>query len=475
MKEALDLNQNLHLTQRLSPRQVQFVRLLEMTSPEFEEEVRRQLDDNPALETDDDHYESADGAEASDAGTTEPESGADEYDPNDDPIERYQGGGDKSEYSWQLADDGADLNTYLLSQLREMDLAAPIDKIAKYIVGNLDANGYLTRTLAAMANDIAIDGGGEVTMDQMQQAFAVVRALDPAGVGAIDLRDCVLLQLRRVKPSSLPLKIAIEIVADYFDLLSKKHYDRLQSLLGLQDDAELRKAIDIIRSLNPKPGSVVSGGALQQRMAQLTPDVGVDVADGRVSVWIASSVPHLQIERSFDMDSVSKPRNKNEREAQAFIKLKRDDAEAFISAIRQRNSTLLSVTEAIARRQIDFFKTGDKAVIRPMILRDIAQDTGLDMSMVSRATAGKYVATDMGIFPLKMFFNEASADKPDTSAHQLLHMLKQVIDAEDPNHPLSDREIQLAMEEKGVKMARRTVTKYREKLGLPVGRLRKKL
>lgn len=472
MNEVLDLSQNLQTVQRLSPRQVQFARLLEMTAPEFEEEVQRQIDDNPALEVAAEN-EPADGhdMEGDDGAIAERA----DFDPDDDPIENYSRPSSATEYTWQIPDEGPELNAYLANQLGEMELPEPIDKIALYIAGNVDANGYISRSLSAMANDIAITTGIDATPEQMREAFQAVRRLEPAGVGAIDLRDCILLQLRRIPNASLSLKIAIEIVENYFDLLSKKHYDRLQSLLGLKGNEELRKALDLIKTLNPKPGSIISGGVLTQKMAQLTPDVGIDVDGNRVSVWVASSIPQLQIEKSFEIDAAAKPKTRGEREAQAFIKLKRDDAEAFIMAIKQRNSTLMAVSEAIARRQIDFFRTGDQSLIRPMVLRDISGDTGFDLSVISRATAGKYVATEMGIFPLKMFFNESAANEPDTSSHQLMHLMREIIEAEDKNHPLSDREIQSAMEAKGVTMARRTVTKYREKLGLPVGRLRKKI
>lgn len=472
MKETLDLSQSSQMVQRLSPRQVQFARLLEMNALEFEEEVHRQIDDNPALEVVDGEY----GAEASESARVDDSADASaDFDPNDDPIDRYPRSSESSPSEWQIADDGPDLAAYLSDQVNELRLPHPIDKIALYIVGNLDSNGYLTRSLAAMADDLAINAGIDVSAEQMQQAFAEVRKLDPAGVGAIDLRDCILLQLKRIAPTSLPLRIAIEIVSDYFDLLSKKHYERLQSLMGLSGQQQLREAIDLIRSLNPKPGSTLSASSMAQRLSQITPDVAVEVANGRVSVSVASSIPQLQIEKSFSVDSEAKPKSRAQKEAQAFIKLKHDDAEAFISAIKLRNNTLVAVTEAIARRQIDFFKTGDKSTIRPMVLRDIASDTGLDMSVISRATAGKYVSTPVGIYHLKIFFNEASASEPDTSAHRLMHMIQQIIQAEDPAHPLSDRAIQDALEAKGIAMARRTVTKYREKLGLPVGRLRKKL
>lgn len=464
MKEQLDIQQSQQLTQRLSPRQVQYARLLEMTAPEVEEEVLRQLDDNPALEVIDVDEPQPDDYEAQAA----------DPDYDDDPADRIPAGR-ADVASWQAQDDaGTDLTTYLSEQIGQTLVEGDIKRLALYIIGNLDANGYLTRTLASMADDIAFATGRETDMADMRRAFALVRELDPAGVGAVDLRDCMLLQLDRRQPVTLELKAAREIVADYFDLLSKKHYDRLAAQMGI-DSATLADALEIIRSLNPKPGSAMAQSSTDMRLSQITPDVAVECQDGRVHVSLVSNLPHLQIERAFDILSAEPPRTKREREAQAFIKLKRDDAEAFIAALRQRGATLIDVTEAIARRQADFFATGDPARLRPMILKDIAADTGYDLSTISRATAGKYVATDLGVYPLKMFFNEAPTDDADTSSHEMMHAIKAIVDAEDKRHPLSDLAIEQEMLAKGYKIARRTITKYREKMGIPVGRLRKSI
>lgn len=454
--------QSQQLTQRLSPRQVQYARLLEMTAPEVEEEVLRQLDDNPALEA----------IDANEPSTDDYEALASEPDYDDDPADRMPT--HRADVAtWQAQDDsGTDLSAYLSEQIGQTLVDRVIKRLALYIIGNLDANGYLTRTLASMADDIAIATGRDVDMDDMRKAFALVRELDPAGVCAVDLRDCMLLQLDRRKPLTLDLKAAREIVADYFDLLSKKHYERLASQMGIDSDT-LAGALDIIRSLNPKPGSAMAQSSIDMRLAQITPDVSVECQDGRVAVSLVSHLPNLQIEKTFEYDATEAPRNKREREAQAFVKLKRDDAEAFIAALRQRGATLVNVTEAIAKRQADFLASGDSSRLKPMILKDIAADTGYDISTVSRATAGKYVATDLGIYPLKMFFNEAPTEDADTSSHEIMHAIKAIVEAEDKRHPLSDLAIEQKMRAKGYQIARRTITKYREKMGIPVGRLRK--
>lgn len=492
MKQGLDIEQSLQTVQRLSPRQVQFVRLLEMTGPEVEDEVRRQIDDNPALEvSEDDSDRQAEDYDTNshdeDYGETSTIDSASDYniDPDDDPADYPRpspGSADNDYFTPQIADDSQDLYTYLRAQIGEMEMPDLTRQIALYIIGNLDDNGYITRQLGAMADDIAIATGVDVTREMMKEAFGIVRSLDPAGVGAVDLRDCLLIQLRRIHPATLTSRIATDIIDHYFDLFSKMHYDRLQAQLGLNDNEEMRKAIDLIRTLNPKPGSGISPSQSMLRSIHITPDVQAEMSDdGRVSVSLVSRIPTLQIERSFSVDA-DPPQKKDgsllnamHKQAQAFVKLKRDEAESFINALKQRSNTLLSVTEAIVKLQSDFFRTADPSKLRPMILKDVAAATGLDISVISRATAGKYVATNSGVYPLKMFFNEATQDDSDTSTHKILHDLQTIIDGEDKRHPLSDEALKDAMLEKGFNLARRTVTKYREKLGIPVGRLRKEL
>ncbi len=480
MKEAINIEQSQQTVQRLSPRQVQFVRLLEMNSPEIEDEVRRQLDDNPALEV----------VEPGDAHSPDTDETYDEAsstyddsintDPDDDPAD-YQHAGRPSrdtDFAPQIADDSVDLYDYLTLQLGQIDLPQLTQYIAQYIIGNIDENGYLTRSLTEMGDDISISTGIDITYKQMTEAYSVVKSLDPPGVGAVDLRDCLLIQLRRLKPETKEIKIAIEIIEHNFDLLSKKHYDRLRAQLDVSSE-EMRQALELIRSLNPKPGSGLAPSQTMLRQSHITPDVTLEFRDdNRATVSLTSSLPQLQVERTFVSDpdvspNLSGTAAQTAKQAQAFVKLKREEAESFISALKQRSNTLLTVTEAIARIQSEFFQTGDKSKLRPMILKDIANLTGLDISVISRATAGKYVATDIGIFPLKMFFNEPTNEDTELSTHKIQKELQTIIDHEDKRHPLSDEALKEALEKKGYKLARRTVTKYREKLGLPIGRLRK--
>ncbi|MCC8113707.1 MAG: RNA polymerase factor sigma-54 [Bacteroidales bacterium] len=471
MKEYLSMEQTQRLAQRLSPRQVLHARVLEMTQPELEEELRRQLDDNPALEA-----EYAPEAKPEEEAATQeaPEIEADE-DPADYGYPSSQGPAE--EYTFQIPADAPDLYDSLNAQAGELNVDDEMHDLMTFIIGNLDDNGYLTRTLRAVADDMAVATGREIAMDRMREAFELVRSLDPAGVGAVDLRDCLLLQLDRMRPNSLELRMAREIVDHYFDLLSKKHYERLASSIGLSDQDDMRDALKLIRSLNPKPGSAIELSGTSMRLGHISPDVAVEEDDnGRFTVSVLSRLPQLQIESTFAVDlPLETLQNKRAREAQAFIRSKRDEAEAFISALKNRSMSLLLVTRAIVARQPEFFRTGDQAKLRPMVLKDVSEDTGMDLSSISRATAGKYVAAPTGVYPLKMFFNEAPREDSDTSSHELMQALKEIIEHEDPRRPMSDQALWEVLESKGYKLARRTLTKYREKLGIPVARLRKKL
>ncbi len=478
-KGSLQLEQAQQTVQRLSHRQVMFVRVLEMSGPELEDEIRRQLDDNPALET----------VESMEPTVAQEDKGPDSQDQDymgdnqdDDPADYIDKRSNSGEYSFasaQIADDVPDLFTILIRQLGEMEMPELTRQLAQYIVGNIDENGWTTRTLSEMADDVTIATGREITHDQMLEAFSIVRTLDPPGVGAVDLRDCLLLQLRRLEQKNQVVETAETIIDEYFDLFSKRHFDRLQAYMNISHE-EMEAALKLIRSLNPKPGSAVAVSASALRLNQMTPDVAVDVSDdGIASVSLINNLPQLQIEKNFTLDptSSSLPASSTlasmKRKAQVFVKHKRDEAEDFINALKQRSSTLLKVAEAIVSMQPDFFMSGDTSKIRPMILKDVEARTGLDISTISRATTGKYIATNTGTYPLKMFFNEAAQDDSDTSKHLIMHELQKIIENEDKLHPMSDDDIQKQLAQQGYNLARRTVAKYREKLGIPVKRLRK--
>ncbi len=480
MEESLSLSMQQKLQQRLTPQQVQFVKMLEMTGPEVEDEVRRAVDENPALEVND-----------SDSAQSSPQDDGEEFTEsaeqmqladykNEDDIPSYRL--ESNNYS---ADDayfepvaiasGDTLIDSLKSQLAEQELTERQLAIGEYIIGNIDDNGYLARDLASMENDLAIQGI-DVSMAELKAIFEEIRNLDPAGVGAVDLRDCLLLQLRR-RQSSTALAHATEIIEDYFDLFSKKHYDRLCSLMNISSD-ELKDAMAIIRLLNPKPGSQVNGTSIEDKSRHIVPEFSVEVEDdGEITLSLLNNLPELQIEESFTMETLDSAikMSRRDREAQAFIKQKRDEASGFIRILKMRQETLYRVMSAIVRLQRDFFLSDDESLIRPMILKDIAGLTGYDLSVISRATAGKYVATASGIYPLKLFFNERPKEDDDVSSHEILAAIKEIIAAEEKQHPLSDEAITALLVKRGYDIARRTVAKYREKLGFPVARLRREI
>lgn len=478
MSEQLKIEQQAKLQQRLNPRQVIFGRYLEMTTPEIEDEVRRIIDENPALEVvSEQPRDMADSTDEETFGESAEQLQLADYGSEDDvPTHRLEASGSHSGGhfgDYLSVGEDTSLMQVLMEQLTDIDLDERERKIAEYIIGNLDDNGYMTRSLSDIADDVAIAEGFTPDMNEVKEVFAKVRHLDPAGVGAVDLRDCLLLQIDRY-PTTLTTKIAREIIADWFDLFSKKHFEQLCVHLGI-DQKEMHAALDFIKGLNPKPGALIDGNSLNDRLRHIIPDFAVDIdSDGVATVSLLNNIPELAIEDSFKIDDLPAATNRRDTEAMAFIKRKHDDAAAFIDVLKMRSETLLAVMRAIVKIQHRFFETNDRSTIRPMIIKDIAAQTGLNISVISRAAAGKYVLTSQGVYPLKMFFNERPKDDADTSSHEILGALSKIIEDEDKAHPLSDEALSDKLAAQGYDIARRTVTKYRERLGLPVARLRKK-
>ena len=481
MKESLSQSLEQRLQLRLSPMQMRLVRMLEMTEPEIEEEVRREVDDNPALEVVDTPVAGEEPTETY-GESAEQMQLADYRDEDDIPpyrLEANNRSADDVRFEPVAVAAGESLMESLMSQLAETDLSQRQLAIARYIVGNIDDNGYMTRTLPQIDDDLAIDAGIEVDMAEIKDIFARIRTLDPAGVGAYDLRDCLSLQLRRM-PDSEAVRTAREIVDNYFDVFSLRHFDRLGSLLGISRES-LREADEVIRSLDPKPASRFGESDADDRARHIVPDFYVEVdRNDRITVSMPGSLPELAIERSFDVDDEVSVADTGEtsmrkREALSFISSKRRDASDFIELLRLRRVTLMKVMEAIARWQREFFLSEDESRLRPMVLKDIAGAIGMDISVVSRATAGKYVATQGGVYPLKFFFNERVSEDEDASSREILSALRVLIQEEAPSSPLSDDALTARLTEMGYNLARRTVAKYRERLGIPVARLRKKL
>ena len=478
--ERIDLTQEQVQIQTLSPIQVQFVRVLGMSGPAVEEEVRCALQENPALEKCEDGEDSFDAFDREDSDSDGDDSmmsgdysGDDDYS-DDDPIDRYNGNNhsaDDTYYTRTVVAPVDGLVDSLDSQLGELDIDDRQKIIGEYIVGNIDNSGYMTRQLQDIADDMAFQSI-DVSVAEVKYMFDKVRTLEPAGIGAVDLRDCLLLQLCRKEVTHI-VKIATEMVKNYFDLYSKKHYETIRRQMSISEE-ELLEADNLIKSLNPKPGSVFGGGSDQE--IYITPDFRVEVDDDEVIHIVAlNRIPELQIESSFSAKNDEKNLSRSEKEAQAFRKRYRDEASTFIQVLKMRQQTLMEVMTAIVKIQREFFLTQDERHIRPMILKDINELTGKDLSVISRATSNKYVEIGCGTYPLKFFFNERPKDDDDASLFEIKAKLQEIIDGENKKRPLCDEAISKLCEEKGYRIARRTVAKYREQMGIPVARWRKQI
>lgn len=476
MKESLQLNQKQKLHQVLSPLQVQFVRVLEMNGPEIEDAVERELEENPALEVDSDTHP-ADSDDNTFNETAEDIQLADFRNEDDIPSYRFEAHNHSAEdraFEPVAVQGGGSLMEQLNSQLAQMDLTDKQLRIAHIITGNLDDNGYMTRSINAIADDAAINEGIDTNPQEVKEVWEMVRTLEPTGVGAVDLRDCLLLQLK-AKPQTQDVKVAREIVEHNFDLLSRMDFNKLRRALKVNEE-QLRDAMGVIRSLDPKPGGAsLPGESGEEKMRHITPDFIVENEGGALNLIIPNRIPALQVEKSFaDADvEISEATPERQAEAKAFIRSRREDAASFIKALGMRNETLTRVMSAIMKIQRQFFLTDDEHTLKPMILKDISELTGYDISVVSRATSGKYVATRQGIYPLKFFFSERPKENSDTSSHEVMAALKSLIDGENKKNPLSDEAIAESLKSQGYDIARRTVAKYREKAGIPVARLRR--
>lgn len=472
MEDTLKLSLEQKMQQRLSPLQVMYGKMLEMNGPEVEDEVARALDDNPALEAVDRVDEPA---EESGYDETSDEIQAADYRSEEEmPFNspRESSAKDINPLETMTADTSVTLFDTLSDQLADYDLDERQMLVARYVIGNIDDNGYLTRSASSLAYDIEEHTGIAVPVPEIRGIIDIVRSFEPAGIAAVDLRDCLLLQLHRRKPDPT-VEIATEIITHYFDFFSRKHYDRLSSALGITGD-QLREAIKLIVSLNPKPASGLAGNSADDRTRHIVPDFNVEVDDGNtVTLTLLNNIPELQIESSFNLPD---PKLSGNSSADLFIRQKRDEAAEFIRVLRMRQETLYNVMKAIVKIQREFFlNADDETLIRPMILKDIAALTNYDLSVISRATAGKYVATAYGIYPLKHFFNERPKEDEDASTHEIAAVLKEIVDSEDKRKPLSDEALTERITARGYDIARRTVAKYREKLGIPVARLRKEM
>lgn len=472
--QHLGLEMRQALQQGLAPLQLQYARLLAMPGPEVEEEVARALDDNPALEAAPD----ATPVTAPDAPAGAPADAWYRYHTNN-----RSAADDTDDERWepQLAAPAESLAESLDRQLGELPLTPRERRVAREVTGNLDGAGYLRRDPADIALDLALEPGlDDVDTPEVRRAWATVRSLDPPGVGAIDLRDCLLLQIDADPrtPASPPRALAREILAHYFDLFSAMNLAALADALNASS-ADIDAAIAAIRTLNPKPGGAIDAEARQAIAPDLLvePDPASSVDSPRFSIQLLASIPELQVAESFSPraeESLRRSPGAPRHSASDFIRSKRRDAELMMQALAMRSATLTRVMKAIVKLQQRFFVTEDPADLRPMILRDVAALTGDDLSVVSRATAGKYVATPRAVYPLKHFFSVRPKPGDEaSSARAIEQALRAAIEAEDSSAPLTDDALAALLQSQGHDIARRTVSKYRERLGYPTARLRR--
>jgi RNA polymerase sigma-54 factor len=485
MKQKISLQQK--LLQKLSPQQIQVIKLLEIPTLQLEQRIKKELEENPVLEMEGDtpfgEEETEEAPELrSEEDKDNEEFSMEDYIPDDEiPNYRLQTNNYSSEdkqvdIPFSVGDT---FHEFLLEQAEMDNFDEKQQMLAEYIIGNIDEDGYLRRDLASITDDLAFHLNLTVSEEELASILEVIHGFDPPGVGARDLQECLLLQLHR--KTSEYRKLAQAIIKDHFDEFTKRHYDKITHRLMVSDD-ELKHAIDLILKLNPKPGSSYSN-PLNKNNQHIVPDFILDNVDGELQLSLnQKNMPELRINESYlDMlRSLSINRsvhNRNNKEAVTFVKQKLDAAKWFIDAIRQRQHTLLSTMSEIIDFQKGYFLDGDETKLKPMILKDIAERTNLDISTVSRVSNSKYIQTHFGIFPLKYFFSEAMQKDTgeEVSTREIKKILKDCIDNEDKHHPLTDEKLTDILKEKTYNIARRTVAKYREQLDVPVARLRKEL
>lgn len=473
------------LEQRLSPQQIQLMKLLQVPTMELDQRIKQELEENPALEEgaelpDDDYDNDSDDDYKDDDNDFEDFDISDYFD-DDTPDYKTQANNkskDDEERAIPLSVE-ASFQDRLLDQLHLLDLNDTEFQIADTIIGNLDESGYLNREVEAIVDDLAFSANVMVTETQVEHVLKIVQELDPAGIGARDLRECLLLQIDRKQDGNITLFTAKKILEDFFEEFTKKHYDKIQKKLEISDE-DLKDAIDAIIRLNPKPGGSMKGGG--KNLQQVIPDFMVTEFEGRLELSInGRNAPELKVSKEYEqlMRSYAEgaKTSKSDKEALTFVKSKLEGAKWFIDAIKQRNNTLLTTMQAIMSYQREYFLSGDETKMKPMILKDIAEIVGLDISTISRVANSKFVQTTYGVYPLKYFFSESlSTDTgEEVSTREVKKILSDAIGAENKRKPLTDEHLAKLLNDKGYNIARRTVAKYREQLNIPVARLRKEL
>lgn len=479
--------------QTLSPQQILVVKLLELPAVELEDRIHAELLENPALEEGKEENSSdeyADDASADEEGGGED---ANEYDSlgdylNEDDIPDYKLQENNRSKDEQAEDipfsDATSFYEILKEQLGERNLTDHQRELVEYLIGSLDDDGLLRKSLESIGDELAIYAGVETSERELEEALAVLQDFDPAGIGARTLQECLLIQIRRKKeeqsrPDPL-LDLEEAIISECYEEFTRKHWDKIIKKLNV-DEPRFNEAIAEITKLNPRPGASL-GEAIGRNLHQIVPDFIVDsYDDGTINLSLNNrNIPELRMNRDF-MEMVEEHtknkanQTKESKEAMMFLKQKMDAAQGFIDAVKQRQNTLLTTMQAIIDLQRPFFLEGDESLLKPMILKDVAERTGLDISTISRVSNSKYVQTNFGIYPLKFFFNDGytTEDGEEMSVREIRKILKECIDGEDKKKPLTDDELAEILKAKGYPIARRTVAKYRQQLNIPVARLRR--
>lgn len=487
------------LLQKLSPQQIQLMKLLQVPTANLEERIKEELEANPALEIDEgDHKDEDEFADEFAGNTEEPDnydeqdSSTDDYDSIDVTEYLHDDDGEIAEYKTRSDNYSDDDDKYqapvrtetsfyevLESQLGMLKLNDKQRSIAEHIIGSIDEDGYLRRDTPAIVDDLAFRQNLDTNEAEVNEIIALIQQFDPAGVGARDLPECLLLQLKRQRQEGKNVDKAILAIEKHFDEFIKKHYEKIQKGLNLSD-TELKEVMQQIIRLNPKPGGNL--GSVNKAESYVIPDFFILNQNGKLELTLNSrNAPELHISEGYkDMMkeySRGSKKNKQQKDAVLFIKQKIDAAKWFIDAIKQRQFTLLDTMTAIMDYQSEFFLTGDETHLRPMILKDIAEKTGLDISTVSRVANSKFVQTEFGTYRLKFFFSESLTTESgeEVSTREVKKILSDLIEGESKKQPLSDEKLTEYLQEKGYNIARRTVAKYREQLNIPVARLRKEL
>ena len=473
---AINQKQVLSLQQKLSPQQIQMIKLLELPAVQLEQRIKQEIEDNIVLEEEE--------RSAEDEEQPPQQISFDEYLREDDTPSYKSRINNFSKDDKQrpvYLTEGRSLQEYLVEQLGYRNLPERDMRLAVYLIGSIDEDGYLRRDLESVADDIAFTMGLETTAGELERLLGIIHELEPAGIGARDLRECLLLQMAQMPVNTCPRRLARKILTSYFDEFVKKHYEKLMARLQISED-DFRDAIAEIRHLSPKPGNLYAEGGTDTT-PYIIPDFILDYQDGRFNLSLNSyNVPEVRVNRRYmemirEMVGSDGRVREKDKEAIQFVKNKIDSAKWFISAIKQRHDTLMRTMQTILDYQQEYFKDGDKSKLRPMILKDIADRTGLDVSTISRVVNSKYVQTQFGIILLKSLFSEAmqTDSGEEVSSYEIKNILQQCIDEEDKRRPLTDETLMDILNSKGYRIARRTVAKYREMLGIPVARLRKQI